>query len=79
MLEAKFGGSLASKTPVAMANEVLCKILCHNICCLIQSHYELDVVAEFWGEETDDAAPAPVAVPQSEAGSDEYIDAMAWV
>src|SRR4029079_12685282 len=28
---------------VAMINEVLCKILCHNICCLIQSMFELGI------------------------------------
>ena len=37
MIKAKFGDSVRSKTNVAMKNEALCKILCHNICCLIQS------------------------------------------
>ena len=41
MMTAKFGDSLRSKTDVAMINEALCKILCHNICCLIQSHTSL--------------------------------------
>jgi hypothetical protein len=27
---------------------VLCKILCHNICCLIQEMYELGIEPEFW-------------------------------
>lgn len=26
-----------------MENEVLCKILCHNLCCLIQTFYEFGV------------------------------------
>ena len=43
MIKAKFGGSVRSKTPVAQVNEVLVKILCHNICVLIQSVYELGV------------------------------------
>jgi hypothetical protein len=34
-----------------MANEALCKVLCHNLCCLIQSTYELGVEATFWGKE----------------------------
>lgn len=49
MIKAKFGDSLRSKTDTAMANESLCKILCHNICCLIQSQYELGIEATFWG------------------------------
>lgn len=30
--------------------ETLCKILCHNICCLIQSMYELNLKPKFWKE-----------------------------
>ena len=37
MVKAKFGDHLRSKTDTAMVNEALCKILGHNICCLIQS------------------------------------------
>ena len=37
MVKAKFGDSLRSKTDTAMANEALCKVLCHNLCCLIQT------------------------------------------
>jgi len=36
-----------SKTPVAMVNEVLCKIICHNICVLIQESHELGIEVEF--------------------------------
>lgn len=43
MIKAKFGGSVRCRKPVAQVNEVLCKILCHNICVLIQSIYELDI------------------------------------
>ncbi len=35
MIKAKFRDHVRSKTDVAMVNEVLCKIICHNICCLI--------------------------------------------
>ena len=28
-------------------NEVLCKILCHNVCVLIQSFYELGIESTF--------------------------------
>ena len=39
---------MRSKTDVAMANEVYCKVLCHNLCCLIQEQHELGIEAEFW-------------------------------
>src|SRR5260370_12724488 len=35
MIKAKFGDSLRSKTETAQINEALCKVLCHNLCCLI--------------------------------------------
>jgi transposase len=44
----KFGDHVRSKTDTAMVNEVLCKFLCHNICCLIQEQHELGIEAEFW-------------------------------
>ena len=51
MIKAKFGGNVRAKTPVAQVNEVLVKILCHNICVLIQSIYELGIEPVF-GPET---------------------------
>jgi len=50
MIKAKFGERLRSKTKTAQINEVLCKVLCHNICCLIQSIYELGIEPTFWVE-----------------------------
>jgi transposase/predicted nucleic acid-binding Zn finger protein len=50
MIKAKFGGSVRAKSPVAQVNEVLCKVLCHNICVLIQSMYELGLEPIFKGE-----------------------------
>ena len=50
MIKAKFGSRLRNKLPVAQANEVLLKVLCHNICCLIQSVYEMGIQATFWLE-----------------------------
>jgi transposase len=43
MIKAKFGDSLFGKTPEAQTNEVLAKIVCHNLCVLIQSFYELGI------------------------------------
>lgn len=51
MIKAKFGDSLRSRTKTAQINDALCKVLCHNLCCLIQSMYELGIKAEFWTEE----------------------------
>lgn len=50
MIKGKFGGSVRSKTPTAQVNEVLAKVLCHNICVLIQSMYELGIEATFGTE-----------------------------
>jgi transposase len=47
MLKAKFGEMLRSKGDVAQMNELLCKVLCHTICCVIQSMYELGIEADF--------------------------------
>ena len=47
MIKAKFRDHVRSKTPVAMVNEVLCKIICHNICVLIQETHELGIDVDF--------------------------------
>jgi transposase len=52
MIKAKFRDHVRSKTDVAMTNEVLCKILCHNICCVIQAMYELGIEPTFWAGTT---------------------------
>jgi transposase len=59
-LKRKFGDSVKSKTDVAMTNEVLCKILCHNICCVIQEQVELGIEPVFWQDR-----PAPVTLDPS--------------
>ena len=43
MIKSKFGQQLRSKTLTAQINEALCKVLCHNLCCLIQPTYELGI------------------------------------
>ena len=50
MIKAKFRDHVRSKTDVAMRNEALCKILCHNLCVLIQEMYELGIDPLFWAE-----------------------------
>jgi transposase len=51
MIKAKFRDHVRSRTDVAMVNEVLCKIICHNICCLIHESYELGIATTFWQEQ----------------------------
>jgi hypothetical protein len=50
MIKAKFGDAVRSKMDTAMMNEALCKVLCHNLCCLIQSTHELGIETTFWGK-----------------------------
>ena len=50
MIKSKFGERLRSKTETAQANEALCKVLCHNLCVVIQSMYELNITPEFISE-----------------------------
>lgn len=47
MIKAKFGENLLTKTETAQTNEVLGKVICHNICCLIQAMYELGIDPKF--------------------------------
>jgi transposase len=48
MMKRKFGDGLRSKTDVAMVNETLCKILCHNLVVLIHEMCELGIDPVFW-------------------------------
>lgn len=50
MIKRKFGDSLRSKTEQAQINEALCKILCHNICCLIEAMFELGLKPKFYAQ-----------------------------
>jgi transposase len=52
MMKRKFGDGLRSKTDVAMVNETLCKVLCHNLVVLIHEMYELGIDPVFWQAQT---------------------------
>lgn len=47
MIKSKFKDSLRSKSKTAQINELLLKILCHNICVVIQEINELGLKGEF--------------------------------
>ena len=59
----KFGDSVMSKNDVAMVNEVLCKLLCHNLTCLIQEQETLGIVPVFFKDEAA-KQPATVSLPR---------------
>lgn len=64
MVKAKFRDGVRSKTDAAMRKEVFCKLLCHNICCLIQSQCELGIEPAFWqNESNDEPAILPMVRP----------------
>jgi hypothetical protein len=58
----KFGDSVMSKTDAAMVNEVLCKLLCQNLTCLIQEQETLGIAPVFWHDE-EDADDGPAILP----------------
>jgi transposase len=47
MIKSKFGDSVRSKNHTAQVNEVLLKVLCHNICVVIQEMHELGIKPDF--------------------------------
>src|SRR3989344_4638497 len=47
MIKSKFGDSVRSKTWTAQVNEVLCKVICHNIYCVIMEIQGLGIEADF--------------------------------
>jgi len=47
MIKSKFGSSLRSKNNIAQVNEILLKVLCHNICVIIQEMHELGIKPDF--------------------------------
>ena len=47
MIKAKFGDAVMSKSPMGMANEVLAKVLCHNIVVVGQAIHEFGITPDF--------------------------------
>jgi transposase len=47
MVKGKFGAAVRSKSDVGQVNEVLCKVLCHNVCVLVQAIHELGIEPTF--------------------------------
>ena len=52
MIKRKFGASVRGKSDVAQVNEVLAKVLCHNVCVLILATRESGIEATFGSKRT---------------------------
>jgi len=52
MIKQKFGKDVVTKNFQSQTNEVLLKILCHNICCLIHEYYENNIESYYSTEQT---------------------------
>ncbi|MEP6654898.1 MAG: transposase [Myxococcales bacterium] len=46
-IKRKFGAAVRSKTFTAQVNEILCKVLCHNLSCLVHAIHELGIEPSF--------------------------------
>lgn len=46
-MKRKFGGSLRSRTEQAQFNEVLAKVLCHNISAIVHASYKLGITPQY--------------------------------
>lgn len=47
MIKSKVGGAVWSKLPTAQINEVLAKVLCHNLACIVHTITEFGIEADF--------------------------------
>ena len=61
MIKSKFGGAVRSKLPTAQVNEVLCKVLCHNLTCIVHAITEFGIDADF-GKPSPTVPTAPPAL-----------------
>ncbi len=51
MIKNNFLHRVVSRTETAITNEILCKVICHNLWVLIREHHKLGLDPVFWGEE----------------------------
>ncbi len=47
MIKSKFGSSLKSRNRTGQVNEILAKVICHNVCVVIEEMHELGVSPQF--------------------------------
>ncbi len=46
-IKGEFGDSVRSKSDMGQINEALCKVLCYNLCVLVQAMHELGIEPAF--------------------------------
>ena len=46
MIKSKFGSAVRSKSQTAQVNEVLCKLVCHNLACIVHAITEFGIDGE---------------------------------
>ena len=66
MLKAKFGPSLRSKSETAQVNELLSKVVAHNLCVLVSAFHELKIEPKFYQRSAGGCLKTPS--PASELG-----------
>jgi len=49
MIKSKFGAAVRSKLPVAQVNEVLAKLVCHNLACIVRAVHEFGIDVDLGG------------------------------
>jgi len=54
VIKAKYGATLRGKCQVAQLNEILAKIICHNVCVVAQAKRELRIEPDFGSAAADD-------------------------
>jgi hypothetical protein len=52
IIRGNFGNALRSKSDTDQISEALCKVLCHNIRCLVQAIHELGIEPTIGSERT---------------------------
>jgi transposase len=52
MIKSKFGAAVRSKLPVAQVNEILAKLVCHNLACIVQAVHEFGIDVDLGGAVT---------------------------
>jgi transposase len=62
MIKSKFGGAVRSKLPTAQINEVLAKVLCHNLACIVHAITEFGIETDFAPKTIAPTAPALAVV-----------------
>lgn len=64
MIKAKLGAAVATRRPIAQANEVLAKCVAHNLCCVVKAIFTAGLAPTFWPD-------APASLPLSLASSND--------